>query len=121
MSNEEEFDEELLRNINLYDTDWEAESVKFSELIEKAKKDPYWFPKKKAKKESKEKKEFSGYNWTTHRKKVKGLKAKVKELKATKIPTVFHHHLGLLGRFQSETVCKQTLFMDHLCAPSPYG
>lgn len=53
------------------------------------KEDPFYNPKlrKKTKKESKEKKEFSGYNWTTHKKKIKGLTAKIKELKEIEKPS----------------------------------
>lgn len=56
----------------------------FKEKAEKAlKEDPFYNPalRKKTKKESKPKKQFQGYNWTTHKKKIAGLKAKVKELK----------------------------------------
>ena len=59
----------------------------FKESFEKAlREDPYYNPKlrKKSKKESKPKKQFTGYNWTTHRKKIAGIKAKIKELKEIK-------------------------------------
>ena len=79
--NDDEFDEDWFRNLNLYDTDWEAESVRMDELIEKAKKDPFWNPSKKAKKESKPKKPFQGYNWTTLKKMAKGRRDIIKELK----------------------------------------
>jgi len=83
--NDDEFDEVWdLRNVDLYGREfWEGTSVRMDELIEKAKKDPFWFPKKKTKKESKKDKKFRGYNWTTHKKKIKGLKKKIAELKAT--------------------------------------
>ncbi len=89
MSNDDEFDEDWFRNLNLYNADLEADSVRFDELIEKAKKDPFYNPalRKKTKKESKPSKEFSGYNWTTHKKKIKGMKAKIKELKAIENPS----------------------------------
>ena len=57
------------------------------ESFEKAlREDPFYNPKlrKKTKKESKPKKDFQGYNWTTHKKKIAGLKAKIKELKEIK-------------------------------------
>ena len=84
----DEFDEEWFRNLNLYDTDWEADAVRLNELIEKNKKeDPFWSTTTKTKKESKPAKEFTGYNWTTHKKKIKGLKAKIKELKTIENPS----------------------------------
>lgn len=89
MSNDEEY-EAWFRNLNLYDADPEVDSLKMDELIEKAKKDPFYnkaLRKSKTKKESKEKKEFSGYNWTTHKKKIKGLTAKIKELKEIEKPS----------------------------------
>ncbi len=94
MSNDDEFDEDWFRNLNLYNADLEADSVRFDELIEKAKKDPFYNPalRKKTKKESKPSKEFSGYNWTTHKKKVKGLKAKIKELKEIEKPSEEEKH-----------------------------
>lgn len=60
------------------------------EAGEKAlREDPFYNPKlrKKAKKESKPSKEFSGYNWTTHKKKIKGLKTKIKKLKEIEKPS----------------------------------
>lgn len=62
----------------------------FKEKGEKAlKEDPFYNPtlRKKAKKESKSKKAFESYNWTTHKKKIAGLKAKIKELKAIENPS----------------------------------
>lgn len=67
----------------------------FEEKAEKAlREDPFYNPalRKKAKKESKEKKEFSGYNWTTHKKKIKGLTAKIKELKEIEKPSEEEKH-----------------------------
>jgi hypothetical protein len=81
--NDEEF-EEWFRRLNLYNTDEGAESMKWDEMIKKAMKDPFYNPalRKKPKKESKPKKEFESYNWTTHKKKIAGLKTKIAELQA---------------------------------------
>ena len=52
--------------------------------FEKAlKEDPFYNPalRKKAKKESKPKKQFGGYNWTTQKKMAKGRTDTIKELK----------------------------------------
>ena len=80
--NREEF-EEWFRKLNLYNTDEGESSMKIDELIEKAKKDPFYNPalrKKKPKKESKPEKEFRGYNWTTQKKMAKGRTDTIKEL-----------------------------------------
>lgn len=46
------------------------------------KEDPFYKPKKKAAKESKSKKAFQSYNWTTIKKMNKGQRDKIKSLKA---------------------------------------